>query len=968
MPYNWRQYRETAQKKLQKIWEYVYTQVGDLALTAYVTKEPVPFSEKTSGKKKEVRRGDVWGELWDCAWIRCTGRIPAEAKGKRTIALLDIHGEACLFDEAGNPLQGLTPGSTAFEPHLGSPAKKEVLLADSALGGETIDFWLEAGCNDLFGVFPRLGEVEAAAIVLCRQEVKELYYDWKFLLDMVNELPEEAVQRQKILCCFAKASAVLQTYSDEEIAQARTILKTELSRKNGDAPLSVSAIGHAHIDLAWLWPIRETVRKGARTFSTALYWLERDPDYIFGASQPQLYQWMKTYYPGLYQRVAEQIAVGRWEAQGAMWVEADTNVSGGEALVRQILYGKRFFRQEFGKEMEVLWLPDVFGYSGALPQLLKKSNTPYFMTIKLSWSRHNKHPHHTFLWQGIDGSEVLVHMPPEGEYNSFGAPRSLCKIEKQYIDKGVCDEALMLFGIGDGGGGPGEEHLANLKREKNFYGLPPVKQEPSVNFFHRLEKNRAAYPTFKGELYLEKHQGTYTTQGRNKRYNRKMELLLREIEFASVVFGSLPGKELEEIWKEVLLYQFHDILPGSSIQRVYDESLARYAVLYERCTALLEERYTAGNYVMNSLSWARREWIKKEDQWYAVTIPPMGSAALSDGMPSVPEKREDTAILENDCVRVTLDSNGAVASIFDKQAGRELLNAPSNRFAVYTDEGDGWDFDEEYRRQKPRYFVLQSTAYTVDGPLQMMEQTYAFGASSLRQEISILDGSALVRFAVTVDWKESEKMLRAAFYTGMQTDRVSGDIQFGHIQRSVLENTMQELAQYEICAHKFIDLSEEDYGVALLSESKYGFYAKHGVMDINLLRSSHYPGKDADVAEHTFAYAFYPHAGNLAHSDVVEQSYAFNIPVHFVDRLVPSFVTLSSPNVVVETVKPAEDGDGVVLRLYECRGVFCETALKFAKPVRAAYITNLLEEEEQPADLSQLAFHPFEIHTLKIYF
>ncbi len=967
MPYNLRQYEEQIGKKLQQIWKHIYTPVGELALTAYVTKEPVTFEEKERGEKKELHKGDVWGELWDCAWIHCKGVIPPAAKGKCVVALLDIHGEACVFDEGGNPVQGLTTGSSAFQPHLGSPAKKEVMLAEPAEGGEIINFWIEAGCNDLFGAYPGVGEVTEMEIALYRKEVKELYFDWKLLMDLVHELPESSAQRHKILHCVTKAAAMLLEYTEDEVLEVRNLLKQELGRKNGDAPLSISAIGHAHIDLAWLWPIRETIRKGARTFSTALLMMERDEDYVFGASQPQLYQWIKTYYPGLYRRVAERIAEGRWEAQGAMWVEADTNVSGGEALVRQILYGKKFFREEFGKEMEVLWLPDVFGYSGALPQILKKSNTPYFMTIKLSWSRHNKHPHHTFLWKGIDGSEVLVHMPPEGEYNSFGSPGSLKKIEKQYIDKGICDEALLLFGIGDGGGGPGEEHLANLKREKNLYGLPPVKQEPSVNFFHRLEEGKEAYKTFQGELYLEKHQGTYTTQARNKKYNRKMELLLREVEFASVVTDK-KTEELEEIWKEVLLYQFHDILPGSSIKRVYDESLARYAVLHERCMELLGERYIDGAYAMNSLSWLRKEWIKKDGMWYNVAIPPMGSVKLSDGKPARAIEKENTNVLENDCVCVTLDLTGAIISIVDKQVGRTLLNAPSNRFAVYCDEGDGWDFDEEYRRQKPRYFDLQSARFVVDGPVQKIVQTYTFGNSTLEQEISVTEGSPLVCCRVKVDWKESMKMLRTAFQTTLVTDRVSCDIQFGHIKRSVQENTSQEMAQYEICAHKYIDLSEENYGAALLSESKYGFYAKGGVMDINLLRSSHYPGVQADVAEHEFSYAFYPHKGNLANSDVIEKSYAFNIPVYFVDKEYPSFVTASSPNIVIETVKPSEEDHGVILRLYESRGEFCKTALDFAKPVKQAWITNLLEEKEGEADLSCLNFHPFEIHTLKLYF
>jgi alpha-mannosidase len=371
-------------------------------------------------------------------------------------------------------------------------------------------------------------------------------------------------------------------YSEAEAGNARSVLAKELNKQGGASSLKISAIGHAHIDLAWLWPLRETRRKAARTFSTALMLLEKYPNYIFGASQPQLYAWVQQDYPALYEKVKKKIAEGRWEVQGAMWVEADTNIAGGEALVRQILYGKKYFQKEFNQDMRILWLPDVFGYSGALPQILRKSGIEYFMTTKLSWNIYNKFPHHTFLWSGIDGSEVLAHMPPEGTYNSAASPTSIHKAEAEYMDKGIADECLMLFGIGDGGGGPGEEHLERLERERNLEGLLPIKQEPSIQFFDRLALQRENYKKWHGELYLERHQGTYTTQAKSKRYNRKIEILLRELEFISVLAQlerneSYPDETIERLWKELLLYQFHDILPGSSIHRVYEESLHHYA-------------------------------------------------------------------------------------------------------------------------------------------------------------------------------------------------------------------------------------------------------------------------------------------------------------------------------------------------------------------------------------------------------
>ncbi len=470
---------------------------------------------------------------------------------------------------------------------------------------------------------------------------------WRCSTDLLPLLPPDSARAAEIREALAAARGALHKFSAAEAERARALLAPALGKRGDDAGVTVSAVGHAHIDLAWLWPLRETVRKSARTFATALALMERYPDYVFGASQPQQYDWVKRHHPGLYARIKERVAEGRWEPQGAMWVEADLNLTGGEALVRQILYGKRFFRDEFGVEPACLWEPDVFGCSGAVPQLLAKSGVEFFMTQKLSWNWVTRHPHHTFWWEGIDGSKVLAHFPPEDTYNSSAAPRAVHKAATSFLEKSVSDRVLLLFGIGDGGGGPGEEHLEFLAREKNLAGLAPVVQEPSHAFFRHIAKDAARYPTWRGELYLERHQGTYTTQARSKRYNRKLELALRELEFASAMAAELAGHvyphaRLEEIWKEVLLYQFHDILPGSSIARVYDESLARYAAL----AAEIAELTAAADAtllgaigrgaavrpvtVLNSLSWQRDEWLRLGAGWVRASVPPLGYAVIDE--------------------------------------------------------------------------------------------------------------------------------------------------------------------------------------------------------------------------------------------------------------------------------------------------------------------------------------------------
>ena len=968
MPYNFLHQKSTIDRTIKFVEDSIFIHLCELKTEVYVTPEPVPFSERMNGVRKDIKKGGVWGKVWDCGWFHFSGKVPCEAKGKKVVAYIDIHGEACVFDDNGFPLQGLTSGSSCFDVNLGNPKKREYVITECAEGGEIIDFWADAGCNDLFGFREDSGLVEYADISICRDNVKGLYYDMKVLYSLMSEMDENTARYHKILKCLFDASCLIRNMSDEEVDSARKVLAKELDKVNGDADLSISAIGHAHIDLAWLWPVRETKRKGVRTFSTALSNMEKYPDYIFGASQPQLYQWVKEEQPELFNKVKDCVKSGRWEPQGAMWVEADTNVSGGEALVRQILYGKKFFLDEFGKNMEILWLPDVFGYCGSLPQILKKSDVPYFLTIKLSWSQHNEHPHHTFKWRGIDGSEVLVHMPPEGEYNSMAYPESLKKIERRYLDKCVCDEAVMLFGIGDGGGGPGETHLEALKREKNLLGLPPVKQEYTSEFFHRLEKNDEQYKVFAGELYLEKHQGTYTTQARNKKYNRKMEYLLREAEYAGTVTGKkYPKEKLEQIWKEVLLYQFHDILPGSSIKRVYDESLERYRILYSETENMVKELYGNGNYVINSLSWERNEWINRDGKWFKVSVPPMGSVELKDGILAEKVENDDCLKLENNCVRVIFDDTGAIETIFDKEQNCQVLEKPSNKFAVYVDDGDGWDFSETYRDTVPEYFELNSVKSYTDGPMRAVVQEYVYGESKLIQTISVCDDSPLVVFDTKVDWKERNKMLRTAFYTNISTSEATCDIQYGNIKRPVHRNTSWDMAKYEVCAHKYVDLSDCRHGVSLINDCKYGHCVLDGMIDINLLRSPNHPGEFADMAEHSFKYAIYSHEGDVSHSDVIKKSYEFNIPMQYGDQIEP-FVEVDNPDIIIESVKKAEDSDAVIIRMYETLGAPSTASLRFNKKVKKAYLTNLIETENMEVDLSSIEFRGFEIHTIKVFF
>ncbi|MDQ6419079.1 glycoside hydrolase family 38 C-terminal domain-containing protein [Paenibacillus sp. LHD-117] len=1005
---------------LEKISENIYEKAADLSVTAWVTPEPVPYEERTNGRKLErLSEGDRWGQLWDCAWFHFSGKVPDSAKGNKVVLLIDVNGELCLVDEEGTPVQGLTNINSEFDYSLGKPGKRVVHITEVSEGTELIDLWGDAGCNDLFGRF-RSGTLKEATIAVCREEIRQLYYDAEVLLETAEQLPESSARRAQILQALYEASFLLREFTEEEAAKARALLEVQLAKKGGAPALTVSAVGHAHIDLAWLWPIRETIRKGARTFSTALRMMERYPDYVFGASQPQLYDWMKTHYPKLYEKIKKRVKEGRWEPQGAMWVESDTNVPGGESLVRQLLYGKRYFLQEFGQEMKSLWMPDVFGYTASLPQLLRKSGVDYMMTQKLSWSEYNQHPHHTFHWEGIDGSKVLTHMPPEDTYNSPAAPRSIAKAEHNYLDKNVSDRCLMLFGIGDGGGGPGEEHLERLARETNLLGLSPVEQESSHRFFERLNEGSDKYRTWQGELYLEKHQGTLTSQARNKRYNRFMEKALRELEFASSLAGIIagapyPAEELETIWKETLLYQFHDILPGSSIKRVYDESLERYAIMLARVEDLIAGAYGEiaarlpdadgsgkRQAVFNSLPWEREEWMKLNGSWRKVRVPAMGYVAIAADRPEEEAEKQSAAalaqhedaanrlipmlgaaerIVENELLRVAFGENGAIRSIVDKAAGREVVaSGEANALAVYEDDGDAWDFRHDYRDGGGAPPTLLAMEPFADGPTAGMLLRYEFGQSVITQKVILTMGSRRIDFETEADWRESGRMLRTSFPVAVRSDAASCEIQFGYVKRPTHRNTSWDFAKDEICAHHWIDLSEPDYGVALLNDSKYGHRVCENVLDLNLLRGATYPDPEADIATHRFTYSLYPHEGDHVQAQVYKRGYELNVPLRTVAAepaehggslpASASFLRADHPNVMIEAVKRAEDGEELIVRLYETSGTRARTTLNIGVPVTDAWLTDLLEQPSEKLALTDgalsLTLLPFEVVTLKL--
>ncbi len=991
-------YKDEFEKPRKEIEGAIYTHVSLLDIVAWVTPEPVSFAERMSGKKLTLKENEKWAQNeFECGWFNFKGKVPSECEDKHVVLLLDVNGEMCVFDTNGSPIRGLTNGSSTFEFTYGEPGKRVFQFTDHCKGGEIVDIWAEAGSNDLFGKLCGDSKVKDAKIAVCNDNMRCLYYDFEALLEILKVLPEKSARSHQIKTKLREVLLLLNEYTEQDAIKCIEVLKPLFNRNGSKSSLTISAIGHAHLDIAWLWPIRETVRKGARTFATALDMMDRYPEYVFGASQPQLYEWIKTAYPKLYDRIKGKVHEGRWEVQGGMWVEPDTNVPSGESLVRQILYGKRFYREEFGVDVKTVWLPDVFGYSGALPQIIRKSQCKYFMTQKLSWNSINKFPYHTFIWKGIDGSEVLVHMLPEETYNSSVKPTAVVATEENFKEKAVSDNCLMLFGIGNGGGGPGAEHLERIKRVNRFSELPEVKQEKSSDFFDRIAEDISCYKQWAGELYLECHRGTYTTQAHSKRYNRKLEFALRELEMLLTFIDidsdvGYPKSDIEKIWKEVLLYQFHDILPGTSINRVYDESLARYEILMLNVEQLIEEAKKTmtekcdsaslkePGMVFNSLSWCRNEWVKAGQKWFSVKVPALGYSLLDmqESEECAEQLFADEARLENSLIRVIFDQNGTINSIYDKECEREIIpeGVSANVLRVYRDKGDAWDISVDYADKIIGTFKLSSSEAFIDGPCAILRNVYSFKDSNLTQDVVVTAGSKRIDFRTWVDWYQSDQMLRTSFPVDILATEATCDIQFGSIKRPTHKNTSWDWAKYEICAHKWVDISQRDYGVALLNDCKYGYKVFGNILDLNLLRSTNYPGTCIDRGYHDFTYSLLPHSGDHIVGGVIREGYNLNQPLSMLpvannksgDESGSSFVQIDEENIIVETIKQAEDSDGIIVRLYEAHGASVRAGLEFCHSYSLISEVDLMEENPKQLAVDNnsvvVEFKPYEIKTL----
>jgi alpha-mannosidase len=996
----------------------LYTDRAPVNLSVFHAPGRIGYEEAVQGEFHPTQVGLQFGPFWSTHWFRVEINIPTGWAGQEVHFLWDSSSEAQIWQD-GEPLQGLTGAMGLASPVAIRP---EFPLVKKARGGEAIVLYVEMAVNNLFGLGSspdpiRLGQVgilRQAEIAVFDREAWDLFWDYRVIADMALHLQPNTPRGAQALFVANKMIDLIDLENRRSWPAARKYAKTFFADKNGGGQLNLSAVGHAHIDTAWLWPLAETRRKCYRTFSTAVRMMDEYPDYRFACSQAQQFEWIKEMNPGLYAKIKQKVKSGQFIPAGGSWVEPDCNLPSGESLVRQFLYGQRFFRKEFGMTCEEFWEPDVFGYSAALPQILRQAGIKNFLTIKLSWNQFNKLPSHTFWWEGIDGSQVLTHFPPADTYNSLADVKEVHYSMTNYKDLDRSREAYLLFGFGDGGGGPTRAMLEQVQRMRDIDGLPRVEMRTPGDFFERLAENGEEFVRWVGELYFELHRGTYTTQANNKKYNRLSEFMLHDVEFLSAMASGTqsfpyPAVELDRLWKLVLTSQFHDIIPGSSINEVYQDSNMHYQDVLGTGAGLRNQALVTllgmpadqspRVCAVNTTSFERLEVIELPEgtpgvqtsanglplgvasvqaYGYSIFTPETVSAQLVDVTDNDKE-----VVLENEYVRAVFSHDGGLTSLFDKRAGRESIEPGKigNRFVLFDDQPnryDAWDVDIFHLDKRKEIAGAKAFQIVERGPLRAaLIFEYDFSPNStLVQTVALNALSPRLEFNTEVAWNEQEKFLKVEFPLNVRAANATYEIQFGHLQRPTHFNTSWDMARFEVVAHRWADLADADFGVALLNDSKYGHSVHGNVMRLSLLRAPTAPDPEADRGHHIFRYALLPHAGGPQTAGITEEGYCFNMPLHIFPTTAEnshrSFFSTSSSSVVIDTVKKAEDSDDIVLRLYESKGTYGSARLHASLPFRSIVRCNLLEDDIDGSKLDwdanglEFNFKPFEIITFKL--
>ena len=991
----------------------MYEKLQSVQFRAFFTYDRLTLDEAKNQKAAPVKTDEMWGKKWQYGWFFADVTVPE--CDKKILFMADL-GE-CLVYVNDKVIGALDKEHTAIDlsEFLGQTVQIAMEVYAGHSGDELPPCQKTVLPNDELDfpddVFQKT--VKDGSIGVFNEEVFMLWMDINTLYDLRNNLDKNSLRLAKIYKALEKACNTVDIELDdneffESVSAAREVLKPALTCKNSATTPTMYAIGHSHLDLEWLWTKEETRRKIARTIGNQLQLIKKYKDYKYIQSQPWLLGVLKDEYPDLYCEVKEAVKAGKIIVEGGMWVEADVNIPSGESLIRQFLYGKKFIKDEFGTESEMLWLPDVFGMTAALPQIMKGCGIKYFMNAKVPWQYNGGEPlpHTNFVWKGIDGSGILSHITQE--YATDMTPSKIFEKWNMNNEKANVPAHIFPFGHGDGGGGATEIHLEYMEREKDLEGMPKVVCESPNKFFEFVENECDVENKYIGELYYSAHRGSYTSQARTKKNNRKCEFALREAEMWIALCGSeaYDKSVVDELWKKVLFNQFHDIIPGTAITRVYEIADKDYEYVLSGAQKLIKgaigEVSESDEYitVYNSLSWDRQTLIRlpegynkisdlsgKEiktqiigDGVYTiVSLPSVGckSFKLEKASNSVALPKNDKLCLENNLIRAEFNSFGELISVKDKETGIEYLSGVSNKFRMYKDMPiffDAWDIDSFYEKEEIQIgndakVVVESC----DELISTLKITRNIGKSKLTQRVSLRADSRQLDFETEIDWQETHKLLKVDMNTNIHTDELVSEIQFGHIKRPNHKSRNFDADRFEVCQHKWSALSESGRCVAILNDCKYGISADGGRMSLTLLKSAAAPDPHADKGMHKFTYSLFVSDKNVCQSDVVHRAYELNCPVYIGGgkREEKSYISVDNQNAILDTVKCAEDGSGdLIVRMYESYGTLSQTKIRFSFDVRNAYVTTMLEENAESVDIRNneisVILKPFEIKTLRI--
>lgn len=1034
----------------------VFSDRCELEVAVAQVPDPISFDEARRLAYVPVAPGFRWGPLFSTAWFRLRGVAPAITRDGQVLHLLfDTATEACLFHD-GVPWHGL------------SRFHRDCPLPPSIRPGEPFELWVEAACNGLWGDFDldktvvdgKHGHLTLAQVgVFHGDDVYQLAMDMRFTLALASGLPEGSHRRRTLV---ETLDTVLRGVGERNVTEflslSRALLKEALGVAGRRLDPRPVAIGHAHIDTAWLWPLRETRRKLYRTFSTALRNMERYDDFHFLHTSPAQYEMIRQDQPALFAQIRSRVREGRWSPEGAMWVEGDTNISGGEAIIRQIIHGTRWLREHFGTTPDLLWIPDNFGYAAALPQIMAQCGLKVLVSQKLSWNDTNRFPHHHFTWIGLDGTAVGVHFLPAGNYNSEASPDDILRCSDRYAHTSPVTSWAYAFGHGDGGGGPHRDMIERLRRASDCEDLPSIRMANAAALSALLTAH-TRLPKWDGELYLEQHRGCWTTQAATKRDNRECEQLLRDAEVVSCIadgrFAAGHREAMDGAWKDLLLNQFHDILCGTSIAQVHAEAATTYAAVRERGETVLRtatERWInrsesrgagSGRVVMNLLSWPRGGVVLAEggdagdldvpaqsvktDEGRAATllllreIPAFGHRMVArTGVPATAKESPNSLTatanrIENRYIAADFEANGSVLRLVDKRLERTIWEPYSgqggNYLVPFEDrpaEYDAWNIDRRYESKMIYEERCKQKLVTVEeiGPVRAsVRLDIPVGrASMLTQWIRLYADSPILHFDTMVDWREDCVMLRTNFSVGLRARYATYGTQFGAIERPIHENTSWDAAQFEHCAQRWVDVSQPDYGVALLFDTKYGCSCRLGLrgvremgptLGLTLLRSPMWPDPTADRGIHRFRYALYPHAGDWRAARVPQMALEFGNPLRLLTGdgdadaapgnsaggsaaapLPPAWsaVSCDADSIIIETIKPAEEGDDIILRLYDTFGQSGRATVSWRTGWTAPRVVDMLERPREHAGVRAADdgrgfvwdFRPYEILTVAV--